>query len=1362
MMEPASSEAASQQQQHQQLLTLHVDNTMARVRSPTWNRSWEVPQQLISMTAASIARLMTDAVLPPVDLLSSASCSSLSSSSAFIAEQIQHAHNVLIGLASSHSAIKYWLYMRMFWLCQGQADGDAVVLERIADVENIKDKSPSVRRHWDHVKRGLAAMEVLLGRRQALMDLMGCRAVVLDQLLQLKTCYLDERPLLHLVREVRSFERAAQGKRDAKLTMARLNDMCKQYDALESPTPAPEPDVAETTAKLVFVSHRRRSERTQAAEQSSAPAKRLRTRPHRLMAESNTPALKRRARTSLATVRSYERRGTSSAVNVSVDLPGSEEDEDDGKADGDAMQEEDTVSLPGGSRIARSTVPPVADGSESSEADGNDDDMDRKNEHELGGADDLEQRALPSAPPSDARILHDALVRLHSMPVLTYYLGLLRQFPDLLSVAAPYGYTDDGPAGGRLYEHTIQHRLQDHCASRLLLYTNEYLLQHSDELQLLPALMVDGEGSPALRCSPDDAAAAHAATKVWLFFPDHEEEEEDEMRCDRLSNSAQALAVYHRFHRGGEASASSSSSSSSSSDSPPSVASSPASALWDEQGGRLLSLPPELLLQAGVRALLVVQRAGETVSMPGSSPSRYDSPCAHMVHTLPSVAVLSVAGNYCSAQHLVDHIEHQWASEAKQVRPPAPQMESVDVQYPAGVFSADSPMPPLPLLKPSLRWLEQRYEQMGNDPVHDRQAWASELQTPEQMMALINAQLDHDIAAKAPCPPPALLLKLGLLVSMAPTTADSKGLLALYTKAVAMTTTASRLPPHSSCSLRHGCGIARQVDVPALPDGHMAAPVFRFSSAPHVRPLLFLRCPNSLQRQQRVLAEEMVGRWSQGGDRHRYNVSWPTASTPSFNTGGSTVKDVSALWHERSDYRKMEPAPLLHHYLHPVHACYLQDICAHDKTVRGETIARLSAVLPSALISGGALRHCAVPTEGVHTPSFYLLRASTFALSQHIAAAALTDIHNESQRLGFWHHLLPCEATALERQHDDTDAVVPSGGEATQARLNAMYKLYGELTNLSAAADAFAQSVVDGLSSFVSTAYGELTQACVGKMLDCMMRRGLRRDDVFFDVGSGYGRALAHVALATGVAAVGIEAVPARHRLAKDCLEACGKKSLDVSRVHLHEGDVLANLHLLLCATHVLVFDARFQPETRAILRHLWRHLAGSKLRLLFCEKTREKSTAAAEEHGIEAVSTRRSGQLEGFELLEDIKMTTGHNRFTMCVLRPLSSAADSNLPSVEVAVFAGHRVGLRARRAFAADEEVIEVLGERLTLSGWAKLKDAASNPRWQWTLHRRGERTHVLNVARFVNGPQSTTERGERAVRGGGARRQSGHLPA
>ena len=59
---------------------------------------------------------------------------------------------------------------------------------------------------------------------------------------------------------------------------------------------------------------------------------------------------------------------------------------------------------------------------------------------------------------SASGVLHEALVNMQSVPVLSHYMRLLQQFHDLLSVAAPYTYSDDD-CGRRLYDSTIQHRL---------------------------------------------------------------------------------------------------------------------------------------------------------------------------------------------------------------------------------------------------------------------------------------------------------------------------------------------------------------------------------------------------------------------------------------------------------------------------------------------------------------------------------------------------------------------------------------------------------------------------------------------------------------------------------------------------------------------------------------------------------------------------------------------------------------------------------------------------------------------------------------------------------------------------------------
>src|ERR1700678_2830045 len=110
------------------------------------------------------------------------------------------------------------------------------------------------------------------------------------------------------------------------------------------------------------------------------------------------------------------------------------------------------------------------------------------------------------------------------------------------------------------------------------------------------------------------------------------------------------------------------------------------------------------------------------------------------------------------------------------------------------------------------------------------------------------------------------------------------------------------------------------------------------------------------------------------------------------------------------------------------------------------------------------------------------------------------------------------------------------------------------------------------------------------KVLECMVAHGLQSDDVFFDVGSCYGRALCHVILVTGIRSCGIEAVAARHGKAMECIAAWGEESVTTragprglspdplsASVELNYGDIISHLPLLFTATHVIIFDARFQ-----------------------------------------------------------------------------------------------------------------------------------------------------------------------------------------
>ena len=133
-------------------------------------------------------------------------------------------------MASSNTVIKYWLYLRMLWLCQEQGE-DKLVLEQIAHVEGFAPNCSGVSQRWDRVRRGLTVVEILLNHRQALVDLMCCSAVRLDQLIHLPVRYLQEHVLLHVVSQLRvaGDSRATVSATPLKMTIAGLQKMCRSF-----------------------------------------------------------------------------------------------------------------------------------------------------------------------------------------------------------------------------------------------------------------------------------------------------------------------------------------------------------------------------------------------------------------------------------------------------------------------------------------------------------------------------------------------------------------------------------------------------------------------------------------------------------------------------------------------------------------------------------------------------------------------------------------------------------------------------------------------------------------------------------------------------------------------------------------------------------------------------------------------------------------------------------------------------------------------------------------------------------------------------------------------------------------------------
>ena len=730
-------------------------------------------------------------------------------------ELIEQDHDIIVRLAVSHSVVKYWLYLRMFWHCRGGEDH--LVRSKIAAIEGIADKGPGVLQRWTRVKRGLALIAMLLNSRQTLDALLECRTPSLfDKLIYLHVRHHQVPMIAHLIEQVKTTGAS-------NVTTDWMSKVCQSRELEDLPPSSSSEDEQGEDEE----------DEAEAEEESPPPPINTRLPSTRSRTASKTTAFcttpsqpqpKPKRKSTSHSQPSPVKRVARSRATMSQD----DEEEDPAEVEHEVQRRSSSSSS--------SPSPSSRDPFDITAADGH-----------------------KPRPRSLVEQLHLALVEMHSMPVLEYYHWLLHEYPELVYVAAPINY-----ATQEMYDEAIRHRLEDQCHTRVLLYEREFLLHHSHGLTRMPALMLT-------RCS-DDSASTEAvlscsmtssesytsqATKVWLFFPDLEVDEEDEHN----HNSQKALAVYHRFHphltpqesnAGQDGSAEAVDD-----DGPSSRGNNHTATLWDADGAELVSLPARLLLQAGVHVLLVIQRAGETVSMPGSSPSRYNSPCAHMVYTLPSPTVMSVAGNYCSSQHLLDHIEHKWTRSSSNPLPQG-QMEEVAVEYPADVFPAGFPTPS-PLLKPTTSWLRKLHNALCKDPVRQREARASELDSPDQMLSLLNRQLDWAISMRSAAPPPGVITSLGQLIGKAPTAEDRARVLTLLTKTIAMSTSAAQLRPFRSCSLALGCDTGSIPQLPRCTD-HNAVPVFQFSAAAHQRPLQFMRVSADGASQQ-AFAQAQLAMW---------------------------------------------------------------------------------------------------------------------------------------------------------------------------------------------------------------------------------------------------------------------------------------------------------------------------------------------------------------------------------------------------------------------------------------------------------------------------------------------------------------------
>ena len=1312
---------------------------VVEVRSTSLRQAWTVPADLIALPSASIVMLTTRTAVPEGDVAvgqwqtlqlpppstrlcavaaddaalvndlpastvpaapaTAAECSSSSSSSQ--SELIEREHDTIVRLAISHSVVKYWLYLRMFWHCRGVGSGDLLVRSKIALIESIADKGRGVPQRWTRVKKGLALMALLLNNRHTLAALLDCRTSELfDKLIYLQVRHQQEPMIAHLVQRIRS-EGASN------VTALWMSKVCQSRERESGSTPPSqleaggEPDhhtdeddardddsdgeAEEQDAGQEEQSEHVEEQPQQADASVSVPkphGTRTRAAPRRPTVSPPPAVVKQTVKRRLA-LQTSPRMTTVTVKRVRQNTTS-------------AQKNERIAETPSDRRAGRRMSSPSAPASSSL----------------VPSSPTTSPSTSPTIPETPAEQLRVALLEMQSMPVLAYYSMLLKEFSEQVHVAAPFSYTE-----GAMYDEMMHHRLEDQCHAQVLLYERDFLLHHSNGLTVLPALALSRcpghstDAEPALSCmSSTRANVTEQAVKVWLFLSDVLA---DDSESGDNSNSRKAFSVYEGFNTELALALSSLSE---------------AERPWDRQDGQLPILPARLLLEAGVHVLLAVQRAGETISMPGSSPSRYDSPCAHMVHTLPSRAVLSVGGNYCSSQHLLDHIEYQWAQldgrKTSQCEDAMP-TDVVPVEYPPGVFHAAFPLP-TPLRKPTVSWLGLTHRAMTEDHSRTQQARASELSCPDQMLYLFNRQLDWTISQRSTAPPPGVVNSLTQLVCEAPTAEDRTRLITLLTKAIAMSTIAGPLHRYRPCCLAFGCPAELIPVLPRLSDA-VDVPVFHFSAKVHRRPLLFVRVTDdeSWTRQQ-VVAQSQLSAWQQRKELYGYSVTRPAmqsaaaADTPTFQTSVERPQAIAA------------------HHLHPVYSSHLHDICAGSASVRQRTVAELKRCVNAELVDGGALRWCELPTDGVHRPSFHLLRSSSVALSTNLVTAAHTGMHNQPQRLGFWHHILPADSPAVIRLLQPESEPLVLGRDVLddvnrQEQVRDMYKMFAEMTKLSGAADTWTKSDANALSAFVSVSFGELAQASMTRVLECMVEHTLRSDDVFFDVGSCYGRALCHVRAVTGIRSCGVEAVAARHIKATECLAAWDERFIHrpilgrgggmlgcppSASVELWQGDIMDHLPLTLAATHVMVFEARFQPAAREILQYVWASLARQRLRMLLC--TTKLPTALGD---------------NSFVLVAELNVTTGPNAFTMYAYQARSTDAHSPLDPVQVAVFAGQRFGLCASRNVRSGERLLAVIGNEVAPGTWRKLRKEASQQHWQWMVRRNGRWLHVLNLARFVN---------------------------
>lgn len=235
-----------------------------------------------------------------------------------------------------------------------------------------------------------------------------------------------------------------------------------------------------------------------------------------------------------------------------------------------------------------------------------------------------------------------------------------------------------------------------------------------------------------------------------------------------------------------------------------------------------------------------------------------------------------------------------------------------------------------------------------------------------------------------------------------------------------------------------------------------------------------------------------------------------------------------------------------------------------------------------------------------------------------------------------------------------------------------------------------------------------------------------------------------HIVSVTQLKGIGIEVVSQRSYLARNCLSILQQQNstlqhLNLSeRIELIEGDIMNNLHLLFNATHILMFDARFQSNTKQLLMHLFGHLRGKKLKQIFsCSRMTEAN-----------LNNKHRPQQQKLRLIQHavFPVSTGPDQFTMfsyqVIYPPINM--DLDLPvHIDRCSYDSTLLIIVATRTIPVDERILLVEGQWITSSRW-NCRDQISKQKLlsHLFIYSSSDSKHsdyprrleILNLARFI----------------------------